>query len=73
MTKTRQRDALIDLGFDRTCILREGFLKVRCSQCEALFINGIATHEHGCPNALHECQGCNELVPVNVRYCEECR
>ena len=23
---------------------------VACSQCEALVINGVATHERGCPN-----------------------
>ena len=23
---------------------------VRCSQCQALVINGHATHEHACPN-----------------------
>jgi len=22
----------------------------RCSQCEALAVNGVATHETGCPN-----------------------
>jgi len=31
--------------------------RVRCSQCEACVINGIACHEHGCPNATHECNG----------------
>lgn len=44
----------------------------KCSQCEALAINGVATHEHGCPNAVHECLGCNELIPVRQRYCQEC-
>ncbi len=24
--------------------------RVRCSQCEALCINGYPTHERGCPN-----------------------
>lgn len=46
--------------------------KVRCSQCEALVINGVATHETGCPNARHECRGCNNLIPRNQRYCEDC-
>ena len=27
---------------------------VRCSQCEALVVNGIATHERGCPNNRRE-------------------
>ena len=39
-------------GFDRTTYDREsGYYHVRCSQCQALVINGIATHEHGCPNS----------------------
>lgn len=45
----------------------------KCSQCAALVINGTACHERGCSNARHECNGCNVLVPTNVRYCEDCR
>lgn len=45
-------ESLIGRGFDRSYSLGVGRgWKVRCSQCEALCINGIATHEHGCPNA----------------------
>lgn len=47
--------------------------KVRCSCCEALVINGTPTHEHGCPNAKHECNGCSAIIPVNQPYCEDCR
>jgi len=46
--------------------------RVRCSQCEACVINGIACHEHGCPNATHECNGCNEIIPQRQRYCQDC-
>ena len=35
-------DSTYDCG-DRT-------YRVRCSQCEALVINGVPTHERGCPN-----------------------
>lgn len=28
--------------------------RVKCSQCEALVINGAATHENGCPNDTKE-------------------
>lgn len=28
--------------------------RVRCSQCEALCINGVPTHETGCPNIPHD-------------------
>jgi hypothetical protein len=39
-------------GFDLTRYNRwSGSWRVRCSQCEALVINGVATHETGCPNA----------------------
>lgn len=46
--------------------------RIACSSCEALVINGYPTHERGCPQAMHECGGCNELIPINRKYCEEC-
>jgi hypothetical protein len=64
-------DLFVALGFDSS-ELAKGFVRVRCSQCESLVINGIATHEHGCPNATHECNGCNELIPMRQRYCQDC-
>lgn len=60
-------------GFDCSRIERRGVVAAACSQCETLVISGVATHERGCPNARHECRGCNNLIPVNVRYCEDCR
>jgi hypothetical protein len=40
------------LGFDRSeSIPFSSQFRIRCSQCEALVINGTPTHEHGCPNA----------------------
>jgi len=44
----------------------------RCSRCQALVINGRPSHETGCSNAVHECRGCNALIPANQRYCEDC-
>lgn len=38
-------------GFDRSSYAGAKQWRVRCSQCEAMVINGIATHERGCPNA----------------------
>jgi hypothetical protein len=58
-------------GFDLTTITK-GVVHVRCSQCQSLVICGVSTHERGCPNARHECEGCNELVPLNQRYCADC-
>jgi hypothetical protein len=45
---------------------------VTCDHCHAVVINGIPCHEHGCPNAMHECNGCNELIPMRQRYCADC-
>lgn len=68
-------DELHARGFDGAAHTfgRPNLISVSCSQCQALVINGIATHEHGCPNATHECKGCNSLVPSRVTYCEDCR
>ncbi len=48
------------------------YYQVKCSQCEAMVINGTATHETGCPNAKFECKGCNNLLAFRA-YCEDCR
>ena len=61
------------LGFDKSMSMDEGRNAVSCSQCLAMVVNGIPTHETGCPNAKHECKGCFNLVPVGVKYCEDCR
>lgn len=46
-------DALIAQGFDRSTLdEEEGTIRVRCSQCAALVINGMACHETGCPNSV---------------------
>jgi hypothetical protein len=41
------------LGFNESYYVRQGedsYWRPRCSQCEALVINGMACHETGCPN-----------------------
>jgi hypothetical protein len=40
-------------GFDLTKRVPgdRSMVNVKCSQCEALSINGVPTHERGCPNA----------------------
>lgn len=58
MTKAQRAhllDELISRGFDksRESVDSDG-IRVRCSQCEALVINGLACHETGCPNVVHE-------------------
>lgn len=43
--------SLRDRGFDLSWAVPFAHAwKVRCSQCEAVCINGIPTHEQGCPN-----------------------
>ena len=64
-------NSLLAQGFDGTWI-QKGVVRVRCSQCESLVICGIPTHETGCPNARHECQGCNEQIAIQQRYCQNC-
>jgi hypothetical protein len=50
LAKTAQN--LRSQGFDKILIERkERSIRVSCSQCEALVINGVACHETGCPNA----------------------
>jgi hypothetical protein len=55
---------------DRGFLVHNGH--IGCSQCQAMTINGIACHETGCPNAKHECKGCNNLIPIREKYCPEC-
>lgn len=39
-------------GFDLTTYSRStGYYRPKCSQCQALVINGVACHETGCPNS----------------------
>ena len=71
MTK-HQIDRLHALGFDNSTRRGTREYSVACTQCEALAINGVPTHEVGCPNQKHECKGCNALVEYNGQYCEDC-
>jgi hypothetical protein len=48
MTRTEK---LRRAGFDLSKYTGAKTWRVRCSQCEALCINGVACHERGCPNA----------------------
>ena len=69
-------ETLVGLGFDHSAVVanvsRTG-IRVACSQCEALVICGVACHESNCPNEVHECRGCAQLVPARVRYCADCQ
>jgi hypothetical protein len=72
MRNKKQRLESLELqGFDNSYISGQA-IKVGCSQCQALCINGIATHENRCSNVVHECQGCGERVGRFQRYCADC-
>jgi hypothetical protein len=63
------------LGFDLAShVLFTRQYRIGCSQCEALSINGVPTHETGCPHATKECKGCNARIPANrcMPYCVDC-
>lgn len=49
--RNRTGENLRKRGFDESYYIREtGHWRIKCSQCQALVINGIACHERGCPN-----------------------
>jgi len=62
-------------GFDlcSAVSLRGSHVHVGCSQCQALVINRTAVHERNCPRETHECRGCNDRIPVRVKYCPDCQ
>lgn len=62
------------LGFDlsRHVPFTKEF-KVKCSCCEAMTVNGTPLHETGCSQAMHECNGCNSIIPKGQKYCDDCR
>lgn len=51
MTEQQLLGSLLEGGFDASHRADEGGVWVGCHRCEALVINGVATHERGCPNA----------------------
>ena len=51
---------------------------MKCDNCESLYINGIFTHERGCPTSyigsLRECNWCGlkfEPEDQHSRFCSE--
>jgi hypothetical protein len=61
-------EGLREAGFDRSYVSHEDgetdpAVKVRCSRCEALVINGVPCHEHGCPSRPRYCAECGSPDP----------
>lgn len=49
-----------------------------CNSCEAIYINGVFCHEHGCPDAWkgeeRECEWCGTIFKADdkeQRFCDE--
>lgn len=61
------------LGFDTTRVIGFNDVRVGCSQCAAVCVNGVPVHEQGCPNQTFECKGCNARVPRRGAYCPDCQ
>lgn len=61
-------------GFDLSrAIPFEHAWRVRCSQCDAVCVNGIPCHERGCPNDRNgECFECGTTINRRARYCDDC-
>lgn len=39
------------LGFDKSYVCRDSdYVKLGCSQCQPMAVNGVPIHERGCPN-----------------------
>jgi cytochrome c5 len=72
MPKSSTLTRLKSLGFTDSYRIGTGLYKVKCDSCEAMTVNGTPLHERGCPNEVHECKGCNAMVPNGQTYCEDC-
>lgn len=59
LNTARMLDVLESRGFDNSYETENG-VRVACSQCDALTINGHATHETGCPNQPVPCRECED-------------
>ena len=70
--RANRLDELAAYGFDESYRTTTRTIKVRCSECEALVINGVPCHESACPNEVHECKGCSNMVPMRTVYCGDC-
>jgi hypothetical protein len=58
---------LRDGGFDQSyAIPFQHAWHIGCSECQALAVNGVATHESGCPNRRDpdaRCDHCGDVLP----------
>lgn len=66
-------EQLEELGFD-ACYADDDrqTIRVGCSQCRVMIVNGHPFHERGCPNETHECAECDAQIKRGHRLCESC-
>lgn len=63
-------ERLLYLGFDESSLDDEEgstYLRVACSCCAALVINGTPCHERGCSNQSRECPECGCDIPSGAQ------
>ena len=65
MTNKQRIEHYQALGFDSTTCDDE-YTRIKCSQCEVLVIQGIATHEIGCPNSRKLKERKHQVVVGNI-------
>ncbi len=70
--KPSRLTVLLAWGFDRSTQVRPGRIRVSCSQCAAVAVNGTPCHETGCPNVKVECRECDGPADKRSRLCESC-
>ena len=63
------------LGFELATYIAfsQGGYRIQCSRCDAVTVNNVPVHERGCQNERHECAGCNALLPMQQKYCKDCK
>lgn len=55
-------EALYEKGFDNSCTLGgKGHMRIACSQCEATVVDGMPTHEKGCPKRANRTESRREF------------
>lgn len=64
---------LLALGFNNTVPSGRRQLRIACSQCEVMVINGTLCHETGCPNATHPCSECDAPTTNRRGLCDDCQ
>lgn len=71
MTIKNRIARFVALGFDASTQVGR-YVRIRCSQCAAARINGIACHEAGCPHETRPCGECGSPAKRGHWLCADC-